>query len=499
MKLNDLPLDALRSIFDGENSFLVIELWKCGDWLLNEKLSKGAVKNMKLIARYIIDSPSRWPRVLKFLRLNSLSIESIESLGSVEMVREELCSLKKGLTRLEYRNLTVNMAIFGATTGIDCRRCRALPLPSNDPSPMQQDEDPNLEFIKLSMIFPKLKELSCGVPTQKLKNDALEDWSRSCGQPHPKSIAALPRTLISLRIPVRSKDASALELKNLKKLETFGVHHPSNVMIPHSVIMQLPKTIVEIDASLSLETHEYLWSDESERKFPNLVLWRIPLDSNADLSKMRWPPLLKSLCLPEFYLGSALPPFSEEVISLHCRSFRGFPRLPTLPSYLTSLNCPELDFAALAQGDFWLPKTLTSLTLFKQREVDFRHFHLLPRGIKSLDVTTFRVNVLPVVPTAEAIAADISHFADLARKSLSKSDRKTWSHIKKLSKSSSDGTFSCRNLQEIKSGHHFGLPLGLTTLLLHIDNLTEVEYFNIAVPPFVTRLALSRVVGPCSH
>lgn len=168
MILKELPLDVLRSIFDGEHSFLVIELWKCGDSLLNQKLSKGAIKNMKLIARCIVNTPNRWPTLLKFLRIESLSIESIASLGAHETVRKEICCLHKGLRRLEYRSLTINTAIFGAMTGLDCRRSTPLPVLTKRRKSLEMEEDPYVEFHNLGSIFPKLKELSCDVP----KNDS---------------------------------------------------------------------------------------------------------------------------------------------------------------------------------------------------------------------------------------------------------------------------------------------------------------------------------------
>lgn len=259
--------------------------------------------------------------------------------------------------------------------------------------------------------------------------------------------------------------------------------------------MQLPESIIEIDAELSLEAHEYLSSDERKIDFPNLGLW--PINSNSDGYELptTWPPLATSLTLPQFYLERELPPFPEGVIDLTFKCSNGFPTIPQLSTNLTSLKCPDIGFSDMSQRNFGLPKTLTSLHLFKQREFNFRHFHLLPRRLLSLCVSTFRVEIFPVIPTSEEIAADVERSTALARKSLSKGDRKNWTRFNNIAQSPQT-KLSTSNLQQIEAGLHFGLPLGLTSLQLDLCNLNSTEYMNIAVPPTVTRLSLSLEVCP---
>lgn len=72
--LNEFPPEVLALILRGEASFLVINLWKCGDKILNYNLTRGIESiSLKDNTEW---STSRWPRCLSaFRRLTSLSVQ----------------------------------------------------------------------------------------------------------------------------------------------------------------------------------------------------------------------------------------------------------------------------------------------------------------------------------------------------------------------------------------------------------------------------------------
>ena len=71
--LSELPEEILSLIFAGNSSFLVIDIWKCGDVVMNYKLTR-CIYTITLKDRRSC-STSRWPKCLTaFTRLRSLSL-----------------------------------------------------------------------------------------------------------------------------------------------------------------------------------------------------------------------------------------------------------------------------------------------------------------------------------------------------------------------------------------------------------------------------------------
>ena len=99
--LSELTEEILSLIFAGNSSFLVIDIWKCGDVVMNYKLTR-CIYTITLKDRRLY-STSRWPKCLTaFTRLRSLSVTTITTLMSAPMVlMSEILKLPPTLESLE--------------------------------------------------------------------------------------------------------------------------------------------------------------------------------------------------------------------------------------------------------------------------------------------------------------------------------------------------------------------------------------------------------------
>lgn len=100
MKLADLPVDLLACILKHPYSWAAIELWKCGDPLLQYKLANGGIKDV-ILEHPCAKGLAIWPRCLKEFKLRSLSIKRDGGLGPPSVVYGEIRSLYTGIKKLE--------------------------------------------------------------------------------------------------------------------------------------------------------------------------------------------------------------------------------------------------------------------------------------------------------------------------------------------------------------------------------------------------------------
>lgn len=208
MKLNSFPKEVLRCIFDGSNSFLVIELWKCGDVLLNTKLSQGGVTDVRISAKRELDSRSRWPRMLKELeQLSSLSVlcSPEESPGSYEMIRSELRKLGDKLKKLE-----INHRKMVAAWWVDFEY-------PEDSSSEAESPDSSLEEMVDAMLTKKFK-LEKPQPTEEEEEeleDLMEEWMHGTLCPRMQEFRNLDLSLSSMRRSMFPRSLTSLTLREL--------------------------------------------------------------------------------------------------------------------------------------------------------------------------------------------------------------------------------------------------------------------------------------------
>lgn len=123
MSLALLPTEVLRNILDGESSFLVVELWKCGSLNLNAKLGHGGISDLILRSSNLTDSVGRWPRMVKHLRLNSLAVYAKNFIGTHDMLRQEFTLLNPSLKRLICGCDELFWVFFESTVRFPLRAC----------------------------------------------------------------------------------------------------------------------------------------------------------------------------------------------------------------------------------------------------------------------------------------------------------------------------------------------------------------------------------------
>ena len=296
MKLNELPLEALRLIFKKRASFLAIELWKAGDKRLNDKLANGGVVDMDLRAKEQIDAVSRWPKMLKFLRLRSLSILCYSPLGSMNTIRHELSQLYRGLRSITIRSDELSEALFGP---LDLDAPNDLQIEPSAKRPklseyhQHQEDDSSPHYMPIGELWPEM-ETFCDLGDR-------DDFVLTAAH-----FRLLPHTITSLTIPF----ACLADFPSLPpRLESLAMTTPSRVSrIPLATLLTLPSSLTALKWELDSEAEAFLMSDAFDERYPNFSK-KEPLPTLNDhvsmvITKMmdtgfRWSRKLKKMQLVE--------------------------------------------------------------------------------------------------------------------------------------------------------------------------------------------------------
>lgn len=481
MELKTLPIDLFRVIFDGPNSVLALQLWKCGDRLLSHKLISGGVNGMDLKYRPFKNVSSRWPRMLKELKLSSLSITANPA-DSIIALRKEICSLHRGLKRLIIHNPvgalgTLFCALFQwiENPHENTRFVRSA-SPLDDPSAQNTNLCPQL--LRLCDVFPNLEVLSVTSEQGQLELSSTH-------------LQVLPRQLTSLKLSASLPKKCSDLPPNLTRLELLS----SNELFLDSIVSGFPSSIQYIDAHLSNASFKFLLSDEGLKRFPNLDLIVGPRISSmageiADLaSSEMWnrvhtletAPFAhsslfqdSSFVLPRNLTSLQLPAYSDLNIA-------AFP----LPATLTNLEVNSLDWKVIQANPFLFPFGLRSLSL-QDSPGGVRDFYLLPRKLEHLEwMKTDRLGAF----LNDADSKFLGFIAQLTQKT----DGKILNAMLEESIRRPSVTYSSENIRAIQQGYHFGLPLSLKSLKVY-------NYYgesSFVIPPHVTTASLQR--GACEY
>lgn len=307
MGLATLPSELLRNILDGHFSYLVVDLWKCGDRILNAKLAHGGITDLILRARTMTDGVGRWPRMVKFLRLNSLAIHSKSFIGTRDLLIKEFSLLNPGLKRL--------------TCGCDDLFWIFF---ARKPSLLLKELFPTLEAFIYSFDMPAPFEL------------------------HNSEMASFPATVTHLTIPVAPFEYAKLLPPALKHFETVCSLSDSYCHEP------LPDSVETIKVPVSDKYLQYLLSKPTTSQ----ALRHLSVTSIATLS-CALPPFLTSLDLGTKHniRSNILPP---TLLHLSVGSLDRSSGHLKLPEGLKSLQLvAEASFEATIFA--LLPRNLTSL------------------------------------------------------------------------------------------------------------------------------------------
>lgn len=484
LTLEDLPTDLLATIFEGERSWAILELWKCGSRLLSAKFAQGGACEVVLnLVR--TRTKFQWPRCLKqFQSLRLLSVTSQSGPSSPEDVHLELKQLNGGLKTLQLDFPGAQEAIFwwklkAENTEDDSPRA-AQPRPSTTDGTSSKLE--SIEIWDLNATHGQLERLKIGPSFQPLS--ALDS----------SVFEILPQNLAHFEIG--GDLASCTSFDGLpRSLTTLAL--PSHLLSPSNIHNGLPKTVTQlICPRLAADTIETLLLD------PNLLpnLTDIPGDPSLlatliEKDHLHTAPSLhnvQSLKLTEgpWNMISALP-LGLIDLDLSAATFLpplGFEWVASLPRFLRSLKAQALDWSAI-NADLW-PSSLTRLSLMHDDSFNPMHFHRIGRSVLSLSVAVRKREWKRERLSDESGMK--SALMALGRDALQDSEKTTWTHIKaQLLKRTErliqlQGDSTRRYISEVEKGALFGLPLSLTHL-----SCREHRGLALLCPPRLTKLELT--------
>lgn len=455
MRLQDLPVEVLRTIFDGDDSSLVLELWKTGDRLLCNKLANGGVSYMILHSRRMLNSPSRWPRCLKHLKLVSLKVSSEESLGPAHKLRDELNLLQRGLKRLTVHNHAVARALL---TPIETfSKSSAQDGPSSSSSSHDDDDQPQPSLSTATLfrfcdVFPELEHL---------------EITGSFNMP-VDSMALLPASLTSLVI----NELPSL-LSGSYQFPPRLTHIESKtrtIDLPELKI--LPSTLTSLPMQLTPEARGWFYSEAGEAHFPALARF-VPPDLAQASSSAHWQ-RLDSLHLILLEWNNAnftelvpLPIGLTEFTHFHPDAFA---HLHLLPTSLTTLRIGRLDWPNLSSANATTNfrtqfSRLRTLYLHMEPEFDFNLFYLLPRNLESLKVEN-QLSILAKLGQRNRFELKPldDNFTSFIASFVQEHDRQNYSELIELSNGGKSFGYSSENIGGIEKGLHYGLPLTLKSI-----------------------------------
>lgn len=394
--LLDLPPEILDHIIGSrDSSFVVINLWKCGNHLLQKKLASGLTYVHLEGSKFF---PSLFPLLLCNLRaLRYLSVSSPENLmKSVigwKAVRSQLSST---LETLRLASHDSEHAFFNFAPGTD----------EDDPEAIDTQYPRGVSrFIDMEKLFPRLQTLDFGGSSCLQFGDAAAlpstlthlcvgtfflDYTDEAGAPDKRLVSALPKSLKSLGASVQlrvgwkgtigdNEEAIARLHKDwsevppqLDYLRTCTITPPE----PDLDLSWLPK---KLKGALTLAP-QYSFSPERKTilslptQLEELSISNLPSsygqDWVADLPKH----LTKLTLSPHRSLLGA-------VVTHLPRS------LTSLTSHQRLFEWSEIESAmeSCGEGKFWPPNLETLLLPSESLAVEY--IRLLPKTLKMLSVT----------------------------------------------------------------------------------------------------------------
>lgn len=385
--LNTLPSTIFGLILDGsDRSCLILDLWKCGNRLLNGKISQGVTEvhlsHPSFRMFRVQEAPrSLYPRILSNLHnLRSLTIETRANLTRFPAEGQlELCKLPLSLERLVIRSPDAEYGLLNFA-----------PESAESHSPYIVTDYPRgpSRYWKIASYWPRLHtlEIAGGNPSPELSDlaglpDSLTSLTSSARTHRTPFMHLLPRHLVRLEMDA---DASVLDFSQAPpSLEYISAVSATSMQKDNSIV----SFIASLPASLHLGTLRLsTWSSHYAQALSQVNLDILYLQGKmgspiADTE--HWiaelPRSLKQLHLP--VMGVSLSPL--------------FAHVPELPPGLTKLdiNANNTDWDGLegfiersgGVEKYW-PKSLRFFTYCPSTAPTVAHFDLLPASLTSLRI-----------------------------------------------------------------------------------------------------------------
>jgi hypothetical protein len=375
MKLSELPADVLDHILQHEISHCAIELWKCGDRVLNQRLARGGVTAIKLSDPNSY-STSRWPRMLeKLLQLRSLSVhrESIR-LDDVDTIRSSLLKMSPNLESLQLCFGMSIEVIMEPLLSEDYIQYLFIDDSNDGSSPSIPttfiSDSTARKMLPIANIFPKLKKLDiAGEP---------QDYTPMT------NLDSLPDSLTSLHIRFCSHwdifDASILP-RGLQTLELGKMM----VLTTNEAVASLPPSLTDLPGSVRLPST----SEAVNMLPPSLTNIGCFTHFRAPAATIFVPPSLLSLKflyninLTEEWFSIQLPPhLTTLMLPTHMEATVTGKLLSSFPHTLTYLRLSDsIDWSSITSEDF--PRALHTLWSTADHSMGPQHLCLLPPQLAS--------------------------------------------------------------------------------------------------------------------
>lgn len=468
MKLADLPPELLQLILNGPNSWSALELWKAGDRALTAKLANRGVTDVELVDDRA-DTTSRWPRCLKFLKLDRLSISREKgSFYPFHLFRGELQQLDAGLKVLQLFIPGVLQALLPTS---DISSSSANPSSSDALLPISTDANvplwdigltwPSLERLELHSERFRILHTSAAAPCYGAEMLALLPRSLTClklysAKIQPK-LELMPPGLLTLHLYPRS--LSAVDLAQLPKSITDITHSvdDSGIMLLNRdpnllpALKHFPLTNVDDHALEMFESTQQLYARESP--WPSIM---VDMDYSAESAPIDFYSLPSSLTTLDIWTDGTL---TDAVIRL-------------LPRGLKHLIALAIDWSAI-DGSSW-PSSLTTLEVDGANSFDLDCFHRLPRSLTKLRTTKEDAS------TQVQFDLNFEDLCAIGRASLQSEER--WPSMKKHLESQIASNPQMKDyIASIESGRLFGLPLTLKSLA--VSPWKSPEDIKLLFPP----------------
>lgn len=457
--LSSLPAEILAQVLNGDNSHLVIALFKCGDSLLEHKLT-SSITTVKLVDKRWWTT-SRYPKCLSRLhRLRSLSIDRSSGylIGSEDALVKELKSLPQALEELHLFAIDASSAALYEVHDASGTLLKGLGVKRSD---LYRDSNVVTHFM------PSLKILSL--------------------DPCP---AILPPSLTKLCVPWLSLSLAEQLPRSLEVIQG-EIRFEGTAPLLWG---KLPPTLTQVDTLVKLMVigNPNLYSD-----FPP-SLTRFKLDAPVEISSLKTLPP-QTRCLKVDYYGRPPSGWLEllpsrlhtlELIPSHRTAF-SHEALKSLPRTLTTLRGSiTVPWEDIDRETDW-PSGLTFLGA-SDFMVPPQFFHCLPRSLRRLKILWQR----------DSRSTDLSGLPSLTRLSI------RWPYLDDDGLEISDGLCDPRNpfpstltslslrlgiywLASFPKEKLSLLPQNLTSLKINLkdDNEGAEEAKSIiALPPGLTSL-----------
>lgn len=458
MNLSALPVAILAQILNFHVQNSAIELWKCGDSLLNYKLSTGGVEHIFLSDSNPL-STSRWPRVLSnFRKLRFLIVVRTNAPFDLpEVIRKQLRLLPPTLETLQITCWEAAEAFLSEEAAdVNLDAFYTLAAESEDAThqlPASMVSTTPVHMWDMTSAFPNLKILGVNNAAK------LSSYCPFTGA----DFVQLPRSLQNLTFHIGYPPWKLTESTQYPPgLTHLWIRHES---ISEHLIPTLPSSMTSIDA---ITRGNFYGSILHAPCFDSLTQIR-PLQGGVPIAVYtqkgwKWPPHLSELWI--VLDESLIPPTLPDSLTLLRTNGCASPAfIRSLPRSLTGMSLSSLSNWSNIQREDW-PR-LSKLHLSNCRNFTIANFKCLPRSLENLnlflsdadaDYDTFAASCAMSVAQVEA---EISGSAERIQPAI---------------------------LDSICKGWHFGLPLNLKTL--HIFSKTRTAGTVLTVPPFVTAVRL---------